>query len=126
MNQPPNLQNLFSGSGVHWVPGVGWLGTGQSAGPLAGPQGGALGDDASVMMISGLGAPMGDVPVAAPPPADGVTAAPPPTPGLPLTVVLGQPVTIAGVTLPLWVWLLVAAGGVGVAGYFMLGFHKKK
>jgi len=61
-----------------------------------------LGDDGSVMMISGLG-------------ATGEGAAP--APATPTTVdMLQVPVTLFNVTLPLWAWLAIVAllgGGIG-------------
>lgn len=123
---PLNLQNLFSDHGVSYVPGRGYIGAGM--GSLAGQSGlgrpSGLGDDASVMMISGLGQHMGDAGVPAPAPAvdangNPVTAPAPPA-GVSLSDALMQPITIGPVTLPLWAWLVIAAGGVGVAGYYLL------
>ena len=45
--------------------------------------------------------------------------------GFRLSVALKQPVVIGNITLPLWAWWLIAAGAMGVAGYFFL-FRKKK
>ena len=44
--------------------------------------------------------------------------------GFRLGAALKQPVTIGAITLPLWAWLLIAAGAMGFAGYFFL-FKKK-
>lgn len=100
---------------VH-VPGFGYV-QGQGLGNA-----GQLGDDASVMMISGLGAGDDQRQVAVDPATgkvQSVTGA-----GFSLQAALTQPVTIGGMTLPLWGWLLVLTGVVGVAGYMF--FFKKK
>lgn len=108
-NQPANLQQLFSG--VRWVPGLGYVG---------GASGNQLGDDASVMMISGLGSDARQVSV------DAATGAVVGAQGgaFNLMAALRQPVKIGAIELPLWAWLLIGAGALGVAGYFLL-FKKK-
>lgn len=110
--KPPNLQNLFGG--VQYVAGLGYVGAPVPNALNGAPQ---LGDDASVMMISGLGAAddQRQVQVDAQGNAQSVAGA-----GFSLRAALQQPVTIASVTLPLWAWLLIAAGVIGVAGYYFL------
>lgn len=108
-NQQAALQNLF---GATHVPGLGFVQSSQ--GPTH------LGDDASVMMISGLGSESRNVQTdAATGAVTRVTGA-----GWTLQAALTQPVKLFGIELPLWVWLLIASGVIGVAGYFM--FLKKK
>ncbi len=69
----------------------------------------ALGDDAAVMMISGLkDAPSGAP--ASPPPVDLMTA-------------LKTPIRIGSLELPLWVWLAAALALGGAGGYW---FAKRK
>ena len=104
------------GTGVQYVPGLGYVG------PQVPKNGvGALGDDASVMMISGVGAAddQRNYVVDEQGKVQSVTGA-----GFKLTVALKQPVTIGSVTLPLWAWLLVGAGVLSVGAYFLL-FKKK-
>lgn len=111
MNPKANLQNVF---GATYVPGLGYV-QGLPAAPGAGGQVGALGDDASVMMISGLG----DTPAQPTPQA----SAQPTIGSSNITDALTQPVTLGSITLPLWVWLLVGGGALGAAAYLLL---KKK
>lgn len=106
------------GTGIRYVPGLGYVGP-QVPGPMGSP--GPLGDDASVMMISGLASEGRQVAVD---PASGavakVTGA-----AFTLRAALTQPVRIGSLELPLWAWLLIGAGVLSVAGYYML-FNKKK
>ncbi len=103
----PNLGALFGGT--HHVPGLGYVsGTGADAH-------GALGDEAAVMMVSGLG----DETDFGTKVTDGAAR----MVGARLTDALKAPVTIGVVTQPLWVWLVLALGGVGIAGWF---FFKRK
>ena len=108
-------------AGVQWVPGLGYVSSGTGASGLAGTS--QLGDDASVMMISGpgnLGSDARNIQVNQETGVvEKVTGA-----GFRLGVALKQPVVIGNITLPLWAWLLIAAGAMGLAGYFFL-FKKK-
>ena len=134
-----NLNGMFSGGLTH-VPGLGYVQSG-SAGL------GALGDDASVMMISGLGS-SATIPgltvdrghrdaqgnwvpnIQADPNARiGTNYADRATPGAPgikqqsmsapSASQLAQPITIFNVTLPLWAWLSLAALLGGAGGYYL-------
>ena len=89
--------NSYFGN-VQFVPGLGYV---------EGQQTSALGDESSVMMISGLG-------------QEGVQTHSQPTlaPG-PLAF-LQKPLTLLGITLPIWQWVMIALGLVG-AGYAFLG-----
>ena len=124
-----NLNGMFSGGLTH-VPGLVYVQSG-SAGL------GALGDDASVMMISGLGS-SATIPgltvdrghrdaqgnwvpnIQADPNArmPGVKQQ-----GGPMTIQrnagLTQQVTIFNVTLPIWAWLSLAALLGGAGGYYL-------
>ena len=105
-------------AGVQWVPGLGYVSSNSGASGLAGTS--QLGDDASVMMISGVGSDARNVQVNQETGVvEKVTGA-----GFRLGVALKQPVVIGNITLPLWAWLLIAAGAMGLAGYFFL-FKKK-
>lgn len=112
----PNLQGIFGG--VQHVPGLGYVQAGPG-GAASGRTG--LGDDGTVMMISGVKG-LGTSPQ--PPPGQlptytGARSAP-----IPLTRPatmgdqLAQQVTLFNVTLPMWTWLLLAAALGGVAGRF--------
>lgn len=86
-----DINNLFGGR-IRHMDGVGAvMETGSNSAPAA------LGDEAAVMMISGVGQP----------PAGQLDAQPGPISGL------SEPKTIFGVTLPLWQWLALA-GAIGV------------
>ncbi len=104
-----DVNSLFGGSLQH-VPGVGYVNA--PANNVAG----ALGDDASVMMIGGLG--------------DGLDAQGRMSSAVidrsaqTLSMMLTQPVKIGPVTQPLWVWLLGALGITGLAGWYF--FAKRK
>jgi hypothetical protein len=76
-------------------------GTGLPAAPRA------LGDDASVMMISGVG----NVPANAP--------AVPVAPAVDLMTALKTPIRIGSLELPLWVWLAAALALGGAGGYWL-------
>lgn len=112
MNTPVNVSNLFSG--VSMVPGVGYVASAGSGGSALGAPG-QLGDDASVMMISGLGSEGRQVAVNEEGVVQKVTGA-----AYSLKAALSQPVKIGSVELPLWAWLLIAGGVIGAAGYFFL------
>lgn len=99
-------QNYFSG--VQFVPGVGYVDVGSA--PAA-----PLGDDASVMMISGLGSEARQVSV------DPVTGKGTLTAGQPMTVVtsaLQKRVVFLGIDLPLWAWVLIGLGLLGAGWAF--------
>jgi hypothetical protein len=66
-----------------------------------------LGDDASIMMISGLGSTKADETS-----SEKSDAAKP-------TVSATTPVKLFGVELPLWTWLIIAALLGGAGGYFV-------
>lgn len=93
---------------------------------------GALGDDGSVMMISGLGQEsladrlgqrLKTMDPNAGGAADGTAATP--APAAPATAdILRVPITLWNITLPLWGWLLVAAVLGGGVSY--LAILKKK
>lgn len=70
-----------------------------------------LGDDGSVMMISGLGA---EAPSATSPRENSR----PPSAESP-SVSLNTPVKIFNLELPLWVWLVIAAMLGGAGGYYL-------
>lgn len=90
---------------VQFIPGLGYI-----EGGTPGVRG--LGDDSSVMMISGLNA------AAAEQPASTALAA---TAGAQVTPSFGeqlsQPVTLFNVTLPVWGWLVLALALGGVGGF---------
>lgn len=111
LNRQLDLQSLF---GVQNVPGLGYV--------QAGVSGGALGDEAAVMMISGVGAADDQRQVAVNPATGAVQRIA--GAGLGLVAALTQPVTFIGVTLPLWLWLAILISGVGVAGWYF--FMRKK
>lgn len=67
---------------------------------------GALGDEAAVMMISGLG--LAPIPTEEPPAWTKIQA--------PLG--LGQRVTLLGVELPMWVWMALGLGLLGAGWFF--------
>ncbi len=98
---------------VEFIKGVGFVQAngGASNGGVA-----ALGDESSVMMISGLGADQ----------QTGVSysgAATRPVPGLSdIKQALSNPYKVFGIELPLWAWLLIAAGALGAGAIF---FNKK-
>ena len=106
MNTTPpahSLQSLF-GADVQFVPGLGYVNAPNGSGA-------GLGDDAAVMMVSGVdglgaGAPQRGSSTAI---SIGTSS---------LMTALKQNVTIGGITQPLWVWLLVAGGAAGVAGWW--------
>lgn len=104
----PDLRGLFGGSLQH-VPGLGYVSAGGS---------GPLGDEAAVMMISGVGEGEGGDP------RQRASAASIDRGAQTLRSILTQPVQIGGLTQPLWVWLLAATGIVGAAGWYF--FLKKK
>lgn len=117
-NGPQSQAAALFGAGIQWVPGLGYVSSGQQ---LAG--GGKLGDDAAVMMISGTGQMGSDSRNVTVNKETGVvekvTGA-----GFSLKAALTQPVRIGSLELPLWAWLLIGAGVLSVAGYYML-FKKK-
>jgi len=117
-NGPQAQAAALFGTGIRYVPGFGYVGA-----PVPnGVAGGALGDDASVMMISGLGASDDQRQVAvneATGAVESVKGA-----GYRLGVALKMPVTIGSVTLPLWVWLLGTGTVLSTAAYYFL-FKKK-
>ena len=94
---------------------------------------GGLGDEAAVMMISGLG--MGSVPnpevVGGDDQGQCFNAAGKVVPctieeGAASTGIMGalqKPIKLIGLSLPLWAWLLIAAGVV-TAGWYFLGRRK--
>ena len=103
----PDLNSLFGG-GLQHVPGIGYVN--------APGGGGALGSEADVMMISGLGAEAD---------AQGrVSSASIDRGSQTLRSILTQPVTVGSVTQPLWLWLLGAIGVAGFAGWWF--FLRKK
>ena len=83
----------------------------------------ALGDDASVMMISGLDA----SPAGAQQYADQRQVGVDEKTGKVLSVttfvppMLSKPYTVFGIELPLWAWLLIAAGVLGAGWIFFKG-----
>ncbi len=102
---PVNINALFGGSLQH-VPGVGYVNATQ--GGTAAVNG--LGDEAAVMMISGVD--------------ERVQSASVDVATFTLSKLLTQPVKIGPVTQPLWVWLLAACGAAGFAGWWF--FAKRK
>lgn len=117
-DQGPQAQAaaLF-GTGIQYVPGLGYVG------PQAPNALGKLGDADAVMMINGIGSADDQRQVAIDPATGGVQAVT--GAGFTLKAALTQPVTILGVTLPMWAWVLVAGGVLSIGAYYML-FHKKK
>lgn len=116
-----DLGTLFPG--VQNVPGVGFVNTGTLPYSGANPKTG-LGDDAAVMMISGLGADD----------AHGTTKSNIDAAGNPIAQALYQlpdvgallraKVRVGAYEVPVWVLLLAALGGMGLAGWYFWG--KKK
>jgi hypothetical protein len=68
---------------------------------------GSLGDDASIMMISGLGSTKAEEDASKKSDADKPT------------VSASTPVKLLGLELPLWTWLVIAALLGGAGGYFI-------
>lgn len=102
--------------GATHVPGFGYV---QQSGL---GNAGQLGDDASVMMISGLGSTDDQRQIAVNPQTGAVqsiTGA-----GLSVQAALTQPVEILNIKLPLWVWLVLGGGALGAAVWFFM--MKKK
>ena len=96
--------NKFFGS-VQFVPGVGYI---------QGGAGAALGDDSSVMMISGLG--VEEKPKMSQSYSGSSVK---PLPGFAdLTATLKSSFRIFGIALPLWFWLLLGAGTIGAGVFF--------
>lgn len=111
-----NLQSLF-GTDVQAVPGGnGYIESCPSTDPRAGV-GGALGDEAAVMMISGLGA---DEPYVGPMarPQTGDASGSSPFDDLPWVQQLKAQ--------PWWVWVLMVGGVVVVGGAVLKHFTKGK
>ena len=110
MNPQFDLQSLF---GVQMAPGG--MGYVQQVGNAPN----ALGDEASVMMISGapgfngLGSQATLV-------ADPATGLIPTATGVALSLgnALRTPVTFLGITLPLWAWVGLIISGIGIAGWY--------
>lgn len=69
-----------------------------------------LGDDGSVMMISGLG-----TPPSTPKPSEAQTPTVPESSNTPLST----PIKLFNVELPLWAWLVIAALLGGAGGYYL-------
>lgn len=122
-----DARTLFGG--MQYVPGLGYV---EGGTPAPRP----LGDDGSVMMISGLGTTVNPPGVVGgnqsgfspdnpnqwiqgsrlPPVGQSYSgASTPPVGGL------QQPITIFSVTLPLWAWLAIAAVLGGTGGYYLRG-----
>lgn len=122
-----NLQGIFGG--MQYVPGLGYV---QGQGGVART---GLGDESAVMMISGLGnecvkRPDGSMDCGepyGPMPGKTVTRVVPSSPGAlkpasaDLTAQLTAPLTLFNVTLPVWVWLVLAAALGGAGGYYLGG-----
>lgn len=104
------MSNFFSG--VQFIPGVGHVEVGGTA---------PLGDDASVMMISGLSA----SPAGATQYDDHRNIEVDPVTGNqtviqnPMMVgTLGRKVTLLGIELPVWAWILIGLGLLGAGWVF--------
>ena len=103
----------FGFSGVQFIPGVGYVEVGEAPmerGASRGTAPASLGDDSAVMMISGLGR-LGNAPVLDARAANMVRASGRAQP-------VSSSMTILGISLPTWVWLLIGAGVVGAGWYF--------
>lgn len=136
-----NAHALFNG--LQHVPGLGYV-----QGPASRAGGAGLGDEASVMMISGLGSSAAIpgvtedkgyydksgnwVPKLVPVQPGGSTGTGTglidgrgrPQPGSafkPAASPLQVPLTLFNVTLPLWAWLAIAAVLGGAGGYYLRG-----
>lgn len=128
-----NIPNMPAGFGATHVPGIGFV---QATG---GQRSNGLGDEAAVMMISGLGSSMDAdgkfYPLQIPKQKPGaaqvktgsvaggagsalITEAP-----VGLMAQLSQAITLGTITLPLWAWLLISAG-LGAAGGYWAGSKK--
>jgi len=117
-----NLRGHSFFGNVQHVPGMGFV---QLGAPGAPSGGGPLGDDAAVMMISGIGGGgrLG---------ADVATSAEVDTPTGSDTIIttfnlgglLTSTVDVAGIKVPVWLFMLVAAGAIGFAGWYF--FFRKK
>mgnify|MGYP001617398505 FL=1 len=104
-------------SGTQFVPGLGWVESGSAVGsaPLSG--------EADVMMISGLGNGAHGAPTTASVRSDtGKIVAT--TGTFSLGAALGQKVKLLGIELPLWAWVLIAAGVLG-AGFVFFKMKKR-
>ena len=99
--------------GTQFVPGLGWVESPGKKGALAG--------EPDVMMISGLGEDGGATETRRSDTGQVVA-----TSGtFKLGAALGQKVKVFGIELPLWAWVLIAAGAVGAAGWVFFKMKKR-